>query len=339
MVSWLKAGLPVALLAMGCLPASPNDGAPAATVDMAAGSGGGPAADLAVAALDAATQTSAAYFDPDIQHDLDSLGCTTSACHGGASSPVILPMPATSAAWLSNYDDIHKDCTTLDCLGGGASSLLLTKPLQGSVTHGGIKPFASTSDPTYRRWLAWIAAGAPYSATQPTVVPDMAMAPAGKGDMGGTESLTVTFTTTASPSAGASKYDPKNVVAVWIESPAGAFVKTIGRWANVRRTHLVSWQAKAGTADVDAISSATNAAYGTLTAKWDMTARQTPAPPLPPPVDGVYTIHLELADSDSSQAAQNNEGTFMFNRNGTASSQTNQTNGGFTKVDIVYSGR
>ena len=64
---------------------------------------------------------------------------------------------------------------------------------------------------------------------------------------------------------------------------------------------------------------AITAAYGTLTAKWDMTARQTPAPPLPPPVDGVYTIHMELADSDSSQAAQNNEGSFTFNRNGVAS--------------------
>jgi hypothetical protein len=338
MVSWLKVALPATLLAMGCIPTSPNGAAPVATIDMAAVASS-PAADLAVAALDGATSTTAAHFDPDIQHDLDSLGCTTSACHGGATSPVILPMPATSAAWLSNYDDIHKDCTTLDCLGGGANSLLLTKPLQGSVVHGGIKPFSSTSDPIYQRWLAWIAAGAPYSATQPVLTADMAMAPAGKADMGATESLTLTFTTTASPSAGASKYDPKNVVAVWIESPAGAFVKTIGRWANVRRTHLVSWVAKAGNADVDAISSATNAAYGTLTAKWDMTARQTPAPPLPPPADGIYTIHLELADSDSSQAAQNNEGSFTFNRNGVASTQTNQTNGGFTKVDIVYSGR
>jgi hypothetical protein len=248
-----------------------------------------------------------------------------------------MPMPTLTVDWLSNYNDIHKDCTTLDCLGGGANSLLLTKPLQGSVTHGGIKPFASTSDPTYQRWLAWINGGAPYSAAGLPPMPDMALPVS--HDMAGSESLTLTFTTTGSPVAGASKYAPKNVVVVWIESPAGAFVKTIGRWANVRRTHLIDWEAKAGSADVDAISSATNAAYGTLTAKWDMTARQTPAPPLPPPPDGVYTIRLELADSDSSQAAQNNEGTFTFNRNGVASSQMSLTNGGFTKVNIVYSGR
>jgi hypothetical protein len=161
----------------------------------------------------------------------------------------------------------------------------------------------------------------------------------GGSDMKSTELLTLTFTTSASPSAGASPYDPKNVVAVWIEAPGGAFVKTVARWANTRRAELVGWRAKAGTADVDAVSGATNASYGALMAKWDLTARQTPAPPLPAPVDGIYTIRMELADSNASQPAQNNQGTFTFNRNGTASTQSNLSSGGFTNVSIVYSGR
>ena len=327
----------LALVTFGCLPSSNQGVTTVGANDLAVAADPSRPVDMAVSAGDSATSAAKAYFNPDIQHDLDTLGCTTSTCHGATTSPVITPMPTLAADWLSNYNDIHKDCTTLDCLGGGANSLLLTKPLQGSVTHGGIKPFASTSDPTYQRWLAWINAGAPYSAAGLPPMPDMAMPVS--HDMAGSETLTLTFTTTASPVAAASKFAPKNVVVVWIESPAGAFVKTVGRWANVRRTHLIDWEVKAGSADVDAVSSATQPAYGMLTAKWDMTARQTPAPPLPPPADGVYTIRMELADSDSSQAAQNNEGTFTFNRNGVASSQLNLTNGGFTKVDIVYSGR
>ena len=41
-------------------------------------------------------------------------------------------------------------------------STLLRNPLVGSGSgHAGSTPFASTSDPTYQKWLAWITAGAP----------------------------------------------------------------------------------------------------------------------------------------------------------------------------------
>ncbi|MDB4969336.1 MAG: hypothetical protein JWN44_5025 [Myxococcales bacterium] len=329
--SLARLGVPLglALAAGGCLGSFDNSST--AGPDMAAAS-----SDLA---SDPATGGKApAYFAPDIQHDLDTLGCTASACHGGSASPLITAMPAAAADWMSNYTNIRVDCTTLDCLSGGAASLLLTKPLQGSVSHGGTKPFASPADPTYQRWQAWLDAGAPYSASGLPAPADMASTPSGT-DMKSSELVTLTFTTSASPSAGASPYDPKNVVAVWIEGPGGTFVKTVGRWANTRRGKLVGWVTKAGNADVDAVSGATNAAYGTLTAKWDLTSRQSPAPPLSAPADGIYTIRMELADSNATQAAQNNQGTFTFNRNGTASTQTNLSNGGFSNVSVVYSGR
>lgn len=314
----------LALALSACLPSFDNASTPR---DMDAATGDQPAAPVG-----------AVYFDPDVQGDLDTLGCTASACHGGSSSPVIVAMPSTAADWTSNYSDIRHDCTTLDCLGGGVDSLLLTKPLQGSIPHTGPKPFASTSDATYRRWLAWINAGAPYSAAgPPPSPPDMTAPPS--TDMAGVETMTITFTTSASPSAAQSPYDPKNVVAVWIEGPGGTFVKTIGRWAATRKSKLVGWVAKAGSADVDAVSGATNASYGALSAKWDMSSRQAPAPPLPTPADGTYTIRLELADSNATSTTQNNEGTFTFNRNGAGSSQASQTNGGFSNVSIVYSGR
>jgi hypothetical protein len=313
----------------GCLQYAYSDGpAPSSAPDMAMapsvpGPAPGPAAN--------------AYFNPDIQNDLDTLGCTgAGACHGGNGSPAITKMPTTLAAWQQNYEDIHIDCSTGDCLGGGATSLLLTKPLQGGPAHTGTKPFASTSDPIYQRWLTWIAAGAPYDAANSLGAADMSTPGAtdmgSASDMASKEKLTITFTTSKSPTP--SGFQPKNVVAVWIEN-AGTFVKTAGRWANVRRSHLIAWEGEAGSMDVDSISGASQQNYGTLTATWDMTARAG----LATPVDGTYTIRLELADGDSNTATQNNQGTFTFNRNGTASTQSALSNGGFSNVSIVYSGR
>ena len=44
------------------------------------------------------------------------------------------------------------------------------------------------------------------------------------------ETLQLAVTTTP----GTGNYAPRNVVAVWVEDNNGAFVKTIGRWANTR---------------------------------------------------------------------------------------------------------
>jgi hypothetical protein len=139
--------------------------------------------------------------------------------------------------------------------------------------------------------------------------------------------LSVSFTTTAK----GGPYAPRNVVAVWIENAAGGFVKTIGRWAGERRQHLVAWRAKAGAADADAVSGATrNNHTGALTVPWDLLDKAGAEVP-----DGTYTIRMELADANSSTAAQNNQGTFTFVK-GPAASNQSVAGGGFTGVTIDY---
>ena len=147
-------GCVIALMA-GCtgdlveLNASKQDMSVGAAVDMAQGTTGemGP--------------TSAAKFSPDIQADLDAKGCTITACHGAQGTGANLyvkPMATAQADIDMNYMNVMADINTT----GPDQSPLLTKPLTGSgVTHSGTKPFASTSDPTYQKWLAWIQAGAP----------------------------------------------------------------------------------------------------------------------------------------------------------------------------------
>lgn len=144
------------------------------------------------------------------------------------------------------------------------------------------------------------------------------------------ETLTVSFTTmqTLRP-----EFAPKNVLVVWVEDANGNFVKTIGRWAGQRYYDLVNWTAKAGY-DTDAVTGATRSNHnGTPQATWNMTNRagQTVA-------DGTYRIRIELADRSSPTASNNNLGTFTFDKNGTASTQS--TSGGrFSNVTITYSGR
>ncbi len=140
--------------------------------------------------------------------------------------------------------------------------------------------------------------------------------------------VSVTFTSTPAP---ASNYAPNNVLAVWIEGPGGTFIKTIDRQALVRVQYLVAWRAKAGANDMDAITGATRVGYAAQTVTWNLQDKNGQVVP-----DGVYTIRMELAQSNASNAGSNNQGTFTFNKNGTASNQTGLSNGGFTNVSINY---
>jgi hypothetical protein len=54
--------------------------------------------------------------------------------------------------------------------------------------------------------------------------------------------------------------------------------------------------------------------------------------------DGIYTVRVETCDDNSATADQNTQGTFNFEKNGTASTQT-PAGLGYTNVTIDYSGR
>jgi uncharacterized protein (TIGR03382 family) len=139
----------------------------------------------------------------------------------------------------------------------------------------------------------------------------------------------VTFTRTPAP---ATTYAPANAVAVWIQDQAGAFVKTVGQWVDIRQQHLVAWQQAAGLNDTDADSGASRLdLVGPLTVIWNLRDRQGNVVP-----DGTYTIRLELAQDNSTQPGQNNQGTFTFIKGPAPQMQTGLTNGGFINVSIEF---
>jgi hypothetical protein len=116
---------------------------------------GGTTADLAGAVDDSGPPLMPKFF-PDIQGDIERLGCTAAACHGGSQVPNEISMPLTQTDKDNNYNGFKMRAMM------GEMSLVLQKNLAGSgVVHTGGTAFASKADPTYQKWLAWINAGNP----------------------------------------------------------------------------------------------------------------------------------------------------------------------------------
>jgi len=152
---------------------------------------------------------------------------------------------------------------------------------------------------------------------------------AGSGSGGGSGSLTVTLTSSPTPNA---VYNPRNVLAVWIQTSGAAFVKTINRQADTRKLSLVAWNTAAGAGDVDAVTGATRQNHtNPVNITWDLKDKQGNVIP-----DGTYTIRMEVADSNANSPAKNNQGTFTFVKGPSPQTQNGLTNGGFSNVKIVF---
>ncbi len=146
----------------------------------------------------------------------------------------------------------------------------------------------------------------------------------------------VTLTLMTSPTK-FPKYEPRNVLAVWVQDASGKFVRTLMRYGERRVKHLRAWNAVALDSsqidsDPDVITGATRPDHRQEMIRWDLTDfRGNPVP------DGTYTIRMELSDHDAFTASTNNQGTFSLDKNGSSAVQTGMANGGFLDVTIAYS--
>lgn len=141
------------------------------------------------------------------------------------------------------------------------------------------------------------------------------------------QSATFTFDTmqTATP-----QFAPNNIVAVWIETPGGTFVRTLAQWAATRKQYLLAWNTSSKGNNVDAVTGATFTAHGTRTVSWDLRdVNKTMV------ANGNYVVKMELADRNATSTAQNNEAAFTFTVGPTPVNMTTSA-GRFNKVMIVY---
>lgn len=137
---------------------------------------------------------------------------------------------------------------------------------------------------------------------------------------------------TATSTRKGGNYAPQNVVAVWVETEAGAFVRTIAQWSQDRTEHLRAWIAKAGLNDTDAISGPTRINHATpLSIEWNLKNRLNQTVP-----DGSYVVRMELADRNSTVPDQNHQATFTFTKGAEPQTQTGLGNNGFTNVSIRF---
>lgn len=115
------------------------------------GSGGGGGDDVAAGGSGTGGPTVA--YKPDIQADIDSLGCSAASCHGGTSLPMpIIASPASDTDWQANYAEVK----------ARAGSVAVSPFMDKALGDGGHVAPLSDGDPVLARWEAWIAQGAPY---------------------------------------------------------------------------------------------------------------------------------------------------------------------------------
>lgn len=89
------------------------------------------------------------------------------------------------------------------------------------------------------------------------------------------------------------QYRPKNIGAIWIQTAAGAYVKTVKRWANRRRQYLITYNGSALGDLTDAISGATLSNHITHDVTWNLTGVNHCEVPT-----GDYRVWMETTDRD-----------------------------------------
>ena len=108
------------------------------------------------------------------------------------------------------------------------------------------------------------------------------------GDIFSQTSGTFSFSVTTTAPSGS--YGTENLLAIWIENSATAFIKTKIKYLSGELDHMTTWVGKSGQNVVDATTGPTRTGHGTVTFLWNGTAVNGTLVP-----DGTYNVWLEMA--------------------------------------------
>ena len=103
--------------------------------------------------------------------------------------------------------------------------------------------------------------------------------------------LTVSTMTTTSKG----KYAPKNIVAIWVETSSGVFVKTLLLNGKQIQSHLTKWTTSTKGNTTNATTGATRSSHGIVTANWNGTDISGKIV-----TNGDYKLCMELTENASS---------------------------------------
>ncbi len=154
-------------------------------------------------------------------------------------------------------------------------------------------------------------------------------------------SLAFSFTEVGKPASATYQNLGKHVLAIWIQSDSGAFVKTLSRnVGNVTRDHLQAWAENSGGPATNAIApkcnvvsattGATLASFGPRSVNWDGTDVNGVIVP-----DGTYKISIE--ETWNHGATNTVVRSFNFVKGPKIESQTPVSDANFDAINLVWS--
>lgn len=102
----------------------------------------------------------------------------------------------------------------------------------------------------------------------------------------------LSVSTLTSPAGG--KYAPSHVLAIWVETSKGTFVKSLLVYAQKRKDYLTNWLASSSKSNTDAVTGATLTSHAIRTCSWDGTDTSGIVVG-----DGAYRVCMELTDKNA----------------------------------------
>ena len=147
----------------------------------------------------------------------------------------------------------------------------------------------------------------------------------------------ITFTTTVAPanstgtltvsttsSAGGS-YSPKNIVAIWIKTNTGVFVKTLLVYAAFRKADLTNWSSNTAKNTTNAITGATQSSHAARSCIWNATDLSGALV-----ANGNYIVCMEISDGSRKYYE------YTFTKGATAVTLNPANVSGFTAISIKW---
>lgn len=122
-------------------------------------------------------------------------------------------------------------------------------------------------------------------------------------------------------------YAPKHVLAIWVESTSGTFVKSLVVNAAARKQYLTNWLKSSSSNTTDATVGATLSSHAAKACVWNGTDVSGSVVG-----DGTYNLRVEFTESD----ATGKIATFPFNKGTAVDVQTPAATSGVTVSTLTW---
>jgi len=123
------------------------------------------------------------------------------------------------------------------------------------------------------------------------------------------------------------KYTPAHVLAIWIESNSGTFVKSLFVKAQARKQYLTNWNSSSAGNTVDAVTGATLTSHAQRACTWN--GKNVNGNVVG---DGIYKVCMEFTENDGT----GKYATFSFTKSTSADNQSPANKSNFSNISLIW---